>query len=881
MRKLLGIFYKAVIIIFLIISVLAFTGFIIGKIYKEEIQNYAISEINNELDVKVKIRSADLSVLGKFPFVSIVLYDAVALCSDKFDANEFSGFSTDTLFSASRIYLQFNLLDIISKNYRLRKVHLLNGKLNIFVDSYGGVNYRIFKTINGNGKSNLNLWLDKVKMSGFSWLYVNLAKDIQSEGQLKDIELKGNFSNTRFSLNSRASFFIKSFKREGIEYASQLNVFSRLILNVQDSIFTVSTGELSLNDLNFKIRGTFYNSQEPYVDMQIAGEKLNINSLISALPLKHENFDKYSVTGSAEILAKIKGKINNIYVPSIRAAFKISNGNFTLPTNHRNIRNMSIRGTYSNGSRHNASTSRINLSEYKVAYGQNNLKGHISIDNFLNPFISVSTSGTITASELSDLIDFKDLKLTNGSLTGNISLNATLNSLNDIRNLHTTLSGINGSIEFIGVSGEIPYSDLPLDLLEGTLKIQDETWQPEIIVKLGNNEGSANLIILNLWDFIVNKSKLPQVNGDMFFKYLSVKDFIPESGSSADSEFHLPDSIYLNLHCRADSFIYGKFHAAALETWFNYKPGLLSVSSLAMNTMKGNATTAGVIIADSTGQMMLRSTGKLDKIDITELFYAFNNFSQNFIVSKNMKGSVSGTFDFSTYINPKLELITKNLYAQSDFIINNGELIDFEPIMELSSYVDLSELKHIKFSTLKNSIVVKDENCFIPQMDINSSAFNITLSGTHSFNNYFDYKLRLSLNEFLSSKFKKGKKEDPEFGAIEDDGSGNTNIYLSIIGTPDNFKVKYDKKEAIGKIKSNLIEEKKILKTILKEELGLFKNDTIKTANPQTNSNKFILDWGDDNLNKSKPENTVKGKKSKKSNPEFEVTWDDEDPVLP
>jgi len=291
--------------------------------------------------------------------------------------------------------------------------------------------------------------------------------------------------------------------------------------------------------------------------------------------------------------------------------------------------------------------------------------------------------------------------------------------------------------------------------------------------------------------------------------------------------------------------------------------------------MNGVISGKAVITGEEQNNMLLRTTGELRKIDIYKLFYVFNDFGQDFLVAKNLKGFVSGTINFSAQISPKLELLTKNLTTESDFIIENGELINFEPINELSSFVELSELQHIKFSTLKNSVMIKDEKVFIPQMDINSSAFNITISGTHGFDNYFDYKVRLNLNEVLSRKAKLAKKENEEFGVVEDDGSGETNIYLSVIGTPDDFNVRYDRKEAMNKIKSNLQEEKKLLKTILKEELGLFRKDTASAAIKNPEKEQFIYDWEDEKDVQEVPVKTEKEKKAQKKDPDIRVTWDE------
>jgi len=871
---------KVLFVILLIIIIIIASGLILGNVYKDEIRNYVISEINKEIEVKVSIRSADFSVLKKFPFVSIVLTDVVAFSGKDIIRSEFTGMPYDTLLTASRIYMQFNIIDLLRKDYRLRKVHAVNGKVIILVDSKGGVNYRVLKpTKKGSETGNLTFSLDGVKMSKFSWQFLNIAKDIYSEGEVKELALKGRFSQHSFSLNTLSSFYISSFKREGIEYASNLNLGTRLILDVRDSLFTISRGDLSINDLRFKTSGSVSTGTNTILDINIAGESMNIKSLLSALPFNTDQIKKYSPSGNVDVLAKITGAISSTNVPAIRAAFKFSDGKVFLPDQGKSITGITINGTYSNGSRRNASSSRLNLSEYSVNYGINNLKGSLSIDNFIKPFLSASLSGTILAKDLSDLVKIDGMDLYEGFIYPNLSLNLSFDSFETVKMENISGEGITGNLGFKNISGKIPYPDLPLELLEGNIKMEGETWLTDLILKIGKNSFSAELVVNHFWEYFINHTNSLGVSGDISSGYLNIPDFLVTSTSSESTNFKMPDSIYLKLHCNVDSFVYGKFFARDFETWFNYKPDLLTVSSADMNTMNGKISGTGAVIEDNSGQMLFRASGELRKIDIFKLFNTFNNFGQDFIVDKNLRGTVSGNLVLSAQISPQLEFLTENLTAESDFVIEDGELINFEPANELSAFVELSELQHIRFSTLENTVLIKDEKVYIPQMDINSSAFNIAISGTHGFDNYFDYKLRLNLNEILAAKVKRVKKENEEFGVVEDDGAGRTNIYLSVIGTPDDFKIRYDKKEAVNKIKSDLQEEKKLLKTILKEELGLFKKDSLDKVNMNSNeqNDQFILDWEDEKDVPEEPVKRQKEKKLKKKEPALEITWDEDD----
>ena len=128
-----------------------------------------------------------------------------------------------------------------------------------------------------------------------------------------------------------------------------------------------------------------------------------------------------------------------------------------------------------------------------------------------------------------------------------------------------------------------------------------------------------------------------------------------------------------------------------------------------------------------------------------------------------------------------------------------------------NDYIEVNELKDVRFSKLSNTIEIKDEEIHIPKMEIKSSALDIILSGIHGFDNKVNYNFRVYLPELLANKTRKRKKENNEFGHVEDDGLGMW-LFLTMKGTIDDLIVRYDKKEAIKKIGEDIKEEKLFMK---------------------------------------------------------------------
>ena len=322
--------------------------------------------------------------------------------------------------------------------------------------------------------------------------------------------------------------------------------------------------------------------------------------------------------------------------------------------------------------------------------------------------------------------------------------------------------------------------------------------------------------------------------------YINKINAKPKTSTKANLETDMVFGLKVN------KFIFDKFVARELESTIVYNKKTINILETKFNTCGGSISLNTNIEKLQNGSF-IGSEIYLDSVDINKLFYSFNNFNQSFILDKNLKGIASGSVMITSSLNSTYDFVWKDLNAKLDFTISKGELNDFEPLEKLSRFVELNELKHLTFNELKNTIFIKNQAIHIPQMDILSSAFNINISGIHNFDNNFTYHMQVLLSEVLSKKQRKRKPES-EFGEIQDDGLGRTRLFLNISGTPENHKVKYDKKKVREKINQDIETEKEVLKEIFKEEFKIFRNKKpLKETNSQSESKKFIIKWEEEN----------------------------------
>jgi len=153
-------------------------------------------------------------------------------------------------------------------------------------------------------------------------------------------------------------------------------------------------------------------------------------------------------------------------------------------------------------------------------------------------------------------------------------------------------------------------------------------------------------------------------------------------------------------------------------------------------------------------------------------------------------------------------------------------------------------------------------------MNIISSVMNMTLFGNHGFNDSIDYHFSFRLRELMVKE-----QSDNEFGPIKDDGLGKI-IFLNMYGTVDNPLFKLDQEEKKQKKKEIIKEEKQVIKSVLKEELGLFSKDsTLKTQKEKQDTTIFEIEWEEEmkeaenkSINKQTKEKDTTKKKNGKLN---------------
>ncbi len=851
---------RILIFFFIVIVLLVGSGFIIGYFYQDQVKKYVIVELNKQLNTEIIIDGKDINftMIKNFPYASVDFKNVKAL-----DAVQSK--NKDTLFKAGKISFQFNVMDIFHKSYHIKKIEIENVGLKIRIDKEGKDNYHFWKSSTDTSNTAFSFALEKIVLKQIQVSFKDAQTKQTINVLIKKSNLSGEFSDKKYSLETSSDLFINHIRVNDINYLKEKNIHADISLHVDNMTrsYKIIDTKIKIEDLLVEVVGSVINvNKNSIVNLGVRGKNMDIKSVLSLIPNKYKGkINDYESTGEFYFDATLQGSWANDQVPQIKADFGIKNATITEVKDNVVLHNVNLKGHYFNGNKSDSKSSEFIVSAFSAAIDQGSFAGDLSLYNLDNPSFTGKIKGTIRLDKLQRFIKIDMLE----TISGQLKIDATYSGKE--KNISS------GNYENITTTGYLLMTDMNIKLKNNALQFSKITGDFKfdnndlVVNDLKGNISSSDFELKgsfkNITGFIFKPTEDITVDATLHSNYINLNEILAnkEEDSQSKSKYKLKFSEHIdaNLNTEIQHLQFRKFDATNIKGIIKLQDKKMMVDPIILSTMNGTITTSGLVDGSDSTKLVVTCFSDVNKINITKLFQELENFGETAITDKNIKGVATFKVQFSSELTPELEMNMNKLYAGIDMTIENGELNNVESMKSLSRFIELKELESIHFATLKNQIEIKNQVITIPKMEVRSNAINIMASGTHTFHNDINYKIKLSLNELLSKKAKQAKKQNKEFGEMADDGLGHTNIFLSMKGNISNPMIRYDSKSAVQNVKQDLKVEKQNLKTILKDEFGMFKKDsTLKNKTPK--DTKFTIKWDE----ASKKEEEKKLKKPKK-----------------
>jgi uncharacterized protein involved in outer membrane biogenesis len=806
------LFYTLAAGIFLMAS-----GIALVYLYQDKIIQLFVEEANQHLKTEVKVGKISLSLFDKFPQLAI-----------KFDQIRISGANAADkrpLAVAKKLYGTFDLRDLWSGRYTVSRVYLEEADVLLTVDEDGLENFDIFRRGEKSStipKEDAGFDIQRIilknvhvryergrkKIECYEVLARDLTARLSTQGGETDIALEGDLTTQHLLIDNRAYFKNK-----------QLAIKSELRYRQSTRELTIHPSDLTINRGAFTIQGRYTHLTNSYVDLAVRSHHTDVQTLLSLLPEEtSRKLGNYQSQGELFFNGTVKGKVNGGASPHVQIHFGCKDATLIHPSSGKRIESVSLTGKYDNGRLQNLTTSKLSLKNIQGNLAGRAFSGNFSVLNFENPSLVFDLTGAADVASLLAFYPVEKIERASGEIALQVSFDGKMSDLKAER-----------LIQYVRTSGEITVKDLQFklrgtrllfDAFNGNFHFRRSDLQVNNFSgRAGSSDFTLNGYFKNIMAYLLLKEQDLAVEANFQSGVLNLDELLTAQAGTAPAStqvasqpyrFRLSPRLSLDLNCRVDRLNFRRFRARHVRGQLDLQDQWTRITDLALQTAGGSIALDATVNGQQANRIVVGTQASLKGIAVDSAFYIFENFKQTFIQDRNLKGQLSSEVQANLVFDEQLNLLSPLAKADIQVSIVNGELNHFAPMQKLSFFLRRRELANIRFSELQNNIRIENRVVSIPEMEIRSSVSNISVFGTHTFDQEMEYHLRFPISNFARPD------KDEKFGPVASVDRGSGNLLLVLRGTSNNFRVGYDLNQVGKKIKEDL--QKGGIKNIFKKQ---------------------------------------------------------------
>ena len=812
-----GRFKKVILGFILTLFLLLFLLFVVAFAFESKIADLFLQKTYQFTTTEITHTDVHLSLLRKFPSASLEIKDLHAQ----------GNYKDISLLQADKVFLQFNVLDIIKGNYTIKKIEIDNAVFNMVIDKKGKNNWEVFITEDTVSDENFRLDLSAIELKNIAYCYIDQQSDFEFSSHINNLKAKGNYDNQTIAAQVNTKLVVTHILNANDTIVRQQNVKfnTQLNLNLKTDVYQIENSNFVFDFMKCNIVAKLAScgTDDYLLEAKLSTDKANIAAMAKLLPdsIKMQTTN-YKPKGNLSCTININGLVGEKSTFNINGKYQIDNMNISNIQTDISLSKINVEGSFSTQIPNYKPHTSINIDYFTANLNRGNINGTINISDIAAPLVDLNVQAELKLQDWQNFMPKTYIHQASGYAEIALAFKHKFQNTKNISPLELNQSTIQGYALFKKVDFQMKENDFAFENLNGKFVFNNQYIEAEKIEgTIKGNDFELNGRIENIFPYLLQSNQDLKIIAKLNLKHFNLDKFLeatPTENSKRNTDkqqLTFPQQIYFDFNFHADKITYRNFETQATSCQAILTNNTLFLHNFTADAFKGNLQTNGKIVQKNENVFDISCHADMKNIDIERLFYSFSNFGQKELTNKNLKGTANCTVDFSTQMQQDLSILEKTLKTNAVIEIENGELNKFKPLESLSKFVSLSELNNIKFQKLATTIKIANRTISIPEIDIKNSALNLTLSGNHTFDHDIDYHVVVSLQELLSKKLannKKKRKQREDFGDVVDVNTSITYLYIKATGNLDNPKFGWDTQSANHGLNKKISAQKEEIK---------------------------------------------------------------------
>jgi len=744
---------------------------------KKSIMQYVSKQLEEKLHGKASISDLDISVWRHFPNIA-------------FRINGFSladSFYNKPVIAAQKISTTFSLFRLISADKAVKNIFIEDGVFHLFTDSNGYSNNYLLKVKDTSSSSQTRqgghiIEIDKITVSNFlvsienkrankeiSMLVNKLQASVEDDGKRMDIEMK-----EKVTMKKGLGFnLLKGAYVEG----QTLEADWDLQLDKATKSLSFENTTVKINEHPFLMKGKFvFDKVNPAFSVSFDVKDLpyeNANKIVTAAIREKTGLVK--IKEPLNVQGSVNGSLLAHQEPAVDISWQTKNNTLTTPV--VTFTNCSFAGNFMNSvhkdSLHNDPNSKITFSHFEGDWDGVYLGGkNITITNLLAPQLHFSLHSDCKLEALDNKLALKDIAFKGGTADLDLFYDGPLTKDNSmLEDLEGQLNIKAGVIEYVprsfvftNCNGDVGFFKDSISMRKFSCsylknKLDVEAEGKNIRKKFVNKDVSQEAVV----KCYVRSSYLNLADFNALFAPVKQRTKLVTPAPTFAATARKLDAILVNsiidVDVKAADIKHGRLEAKNFDANIKFLPYQWELAKVSVDLAGGTIYTTGKIMHNNNSNHNAAVTANINRVDVSKLLYAFDNFGQDIITHKNLQGNFTAYTSLKAGINRLGNLTPSSLYGTLNFSLTNGALDNFGPFEQMKNFVFKNrDMKHVRFAELKDRMDISAAEVFLHRMEIQSSVCRMFIEGNYDLKGKnTDLLIQVPLSNLNDNSFTAGK----------------------------------------------------------------------------------------------------------------------------
>ncbi len=814
MKKLLNV----ILIVILVIMIALFTA---PLLFKGKIMEIARIQINNSINAKAEFEDLRISLLKRFPYLSVELIDLSVTGNEPF--------AGDTLVAFESFGVAADLISAIKgEQIKIKSIVLDQPVINGIVLENGRANWDIAvateeveeepEDTTATEIPDINILLKKFQIKDANITYTDMESGMSADIRKFNFILTGDFSKDFSTLTISSGIASLNFIMDNTTYIKNapLDLNMAIDADLVENIFTLKNNTFTINDLTLGWDGTFSIPEEAPMDFDLTyyTKETSFKTLLSMVPAIYmHDFSDVQTAGQLSLDGYVKGKYSETIMPNVGLNLVVSDASFKYPDLPESVENIGINvDVFFDGLENDNSTVDVNRFHLEVAENPVDL-----MLNIRTPVSDMQINGNLTTKM--DLTRFADaIPMENTTIKGLIEARLDMmGSMSMIEEERYEEFKADGSVTVNDLMFSSP--DIPQAFAMNHAEILFSPRFVEISTLEAGMGKSDFQFTGKLENFVPYALSDGTLQGSFVFtsnildlnELITSDDEEPVVEDTTDvpmSIIEVPEDLDLTLYSDLNTIYFDNMVISEAKGTIGVRNNRIILDDLALNTLDGRIVLNGEYNTLDPEAPIVDFDLAVQSIEIPAAYKTFNTVEKLAPVAQNLNGSVSASLEFTTFLDSTMTPVYNSMVGEGSLSSKEIKVEKSNTLNKLANTLNTKAFENLSMNDLDLSFEIRNGRVYVDPFDINLGKTTMIISGDQGIDQTLNYNLNIVMpRSGIADAAFTGLTSAANLSGMNLSPSDNISLDVAVGGTFTDPTVKPNLKKSAAKSVENIKQE--------------------------------------------------------------------------